>query len=164
MSVVYYRPPEVMHWFESSAQAFELKKKAKQRAKTRQVDEEASIAGSLKAAASAAIDFGRSTLGDITYRKSEEISYVLHEDAFETVTITGSKKIPYSSIQSLTAEKGDKLRVQHEKGVTMIRPLAYLVSGALRAPIGWMRNGVEVPYAMLAQELSARCGQEIELP
>ena len=42
-----------------------------------------------------------------------------------------------------------------DRGTLQIKPYAYVVAGKLKVPIGWARNGIEVPYELLIEELSS---------
>jgi len=37
-----------------------------------------------------------------------------------------------------------------------------VVAGRTKVPVGWRRNGLEVPYELLIDELAARSGRSIE--
>jgi hypothetical protein len=56
---------------------------------------------------------------------------------------------------------GDKLVLVLDKGSVLVKPFAYIVAGKIKVPIGWSRNGVEVPYELIIEELSARCDLQV---
>lgn len=160
MSAVYYKPPEISHWLEEGSKTARDagKEKTKELAKaTSHFD----IAQSLKAAASAAKGFGKSAMAELAQRKIDEVSYTVYEDAIEAESITGRKRIPFTEITTIIKEKNDRFSVVSEAVTIHIKPIAHLVTSRVRVPIGWNRSGMEVPYGLLIEEISARCGVEI---
>lgn len=157
MATVTYRPAEVLHWFGIGSRA------ARQRAKKRG---QAALAGNdlvqgLRQVAGAASDIGKGAITDLVYRQAEETSYVLAEDAFEVIGLTSRKRISYKDVSEIGSRPHDRFEISHKGGTLVVKPIAHLVAGRMRVPVGWSRNGMEVPYAMLIEELAAHCGAEI---
>ena len=161
MSVIQYRPAEVLHWFNEEAKSTkdEAKKKGKSILKG---GRDASIVDNLKQAANVAVSYGKGTFGEIVHRQAAETGYVLFDSGFEANDLVMNRKIDYSAVRQIVSKSGDKFQVFFEGGSITIRPVAHLVAGRLKVPIGWVRNGMEVPYMMLIEEISARSGVEID--
>jgi hypothetical protein len=160
MELVRYRPGEAMRWLKTGAQTERRSAARKGRSLVRR-EGHRTVGRDLGEAASALIDMGKSAWADLVALQAEASEYVFHDDAFEIVKSTGVRRIPYSDVTSLTMD-GDRLIVELTKGSVTIKPHAYIVAGRVRVPIGWSRNGLEVPYELMLDELSARCGLGIE--
>jgi hypothetical protein len=113
-------------------------------------------------AASAVADVGRSAAAGVVHSQAAETVYKLFDDRLEVRTPLSRQTIEYSGVRGITAHGKDKFTLEHEGGTLTVRPIAHLASGRVRVPVGWVRNEIEVPYTMLLEELSARCGVEIE--
>jgi hypothetical protein len=120
-----------------------------------------SIASAFKRAAEAARDFGKGAMADMAYRHRDDTHYTVDDDAFEIPATPNRKRIPYTEIKAIRLEAGDKFVFEHDGGVFTIKPVAHLVAGHVKVPIGWKRGATEVPYAMLAEEVAARSGIKI---
>lgn len=159
MELVRYRPGEAMRWLELGAQN-ERKSAAKKGRSLVRREGHRTIQRDIGQAAGALIDMGKSAWTDLIALQANASEYVFHDDAFEIVKATGVKRVPYSEITGLYLD-GDHLIVELEKGSVTIKPHAHIVAGRVRVPIGWSRNGLEVPYELMIDELSARCGREV---
>ncbi len=157
MPPVYYKPADAIQWLEPNARPEVAKKK-----KPKETKVEKQIADALKGGFQATVDFGKGALADLTHKRVGEVFYVVHDDSFEAVTLSSHKKVPFEDVTSIIAEDKDRFRINHKNGHLTLKPLAHIVAGRLRVPIGWKRNGVEVPYILLAEEIAAHCGLEIE--
>jgi hypothetical protein len=159
MEPIRYKPGEAIRWLETGAEA--NRKSAKQ--KGREVFAPGVPAGAkLGQGVGALIDFGRGAWTDIVHKQAEASEYVLQEDRFDVVSGNSIKTVPYLEVKKITI-KAEKATVTLHRGSTMtIKPYAYITAGRVRVPVGWMRNGMEVPYDLLIEELSARCGVEVE--
>ena len=115
----------------------------------------------LKTAAGAIFDFGKGTYTDMMHRQAEDTEYVLQDGQFDIVKSGNLKTIPYDRVVTVHL-KGDRATFTLDKGVVTVKPFAYIVAGRVRVPVGWNRNGIEVPYDLLVLELAARCGVEVE--
>lgn len=160
MEPVTYRTPPVLHWFgtESRTQMQDARK-FKDAALT---PGKKDIAGQLKDAASAALSFGRGAAADLALRNATGDSYVLSDTGLERHRASGRTRLDYAEIKRIVDGGNGIIVLEHGKGKMVIRPAAHLVRGRQRAPIGWLRNGVEVPYVTLPSEIAARCGLEVE--
>ncbi len=161
MSNITYKPADILHWFGQDA------KRSKGTARRRSMDivrttSEEGIVKGLRQAVGVATSLGRGAVGDIVQARIDEITYTLHENGLEYNTLTKNRKIGYEKVRRILAKPGDRYQVLYDGGAMTIKPIAHLVAGRLRVPVGWIRNNMEVPYTMLVEELSARCGVEID--
>jgi len=104
-------------------------------------------------------DVGYSAVADVMAKHAAASQFVLEADSVSVVTPTGTKKYLFSEAKSMSIE-GDKAEIAFKQGSLVIRPFAYVVAGKVKAPIGWLRNEIEVPYPFILEELAARCGVE----
>jgi len=109
-----------------------------------------------------ALTAGKGALDQVQRKHVEETAYILHADALEYNGLTKTKRVPYNKVKAVRDLGSDRFRIDHEGGSLEIKPVAHLVSGRIRVPVGWIRNGTEVPFSLLIEELAARCGVEIE--
>jgi len=161
MGAVYYKPADVLHWFGEDAKSAksEAKRKGKDLVKA---TTEAGIVSGLKQAAATAASFGRGAIGELVQRQAGETGYTLFDAGFEVADMVKTKKVDYSAVRQILSKPNDRFQILYDGGSVTIRPVAHLVAGRLRVPVGWVRNGMEVPYAMLIEEISARSGVEID--
>lgn len=161
MSAVTYRPPDVLLWFSTGSQEALSSAKRKGKALARGTSE-SSVKQKFFQAASLAVDLGRGAGADIVHRAALEAVYKLYSDRLVVKSQLGQQTIAFADVSAIVAHPKDRFSVEYEGGTLTVRPIAHLVSGRVRVPVGWMRNEIEVPYTMLLEELSARCGVEIE--
>lgn len=105
---------------------------------------------------------GTAAMTELAHRQAEASQYVLEEHTFEVVKATGLRRIRYDEVKRIHVA-GDRATLVLERGSLIIKPFAHVTSGRLKVPIGWSRNGVEVPYELLIEELAARCDLELEI-
>lgn len=115
----------------------------------------------LKTAAGAIFDFGKGTYADMIHKQAFDSEFVLQDKQFDVVTGGNLKTIQYDRVLSIQL-RGDRTTFTLDKGVVTIKPFAYILSGRIKVPVGWIRNGIEVPYELLTLELAARCGVEVQ--
>lgn len=161
MNTVYYRPPDILHWIGSSSDQSRDRARRKGRDIPRATGEEG-IAQGFKQAASAVMDFGRASVAEIFCRRAQNLSYVLDEEWFEQHSGGKRKRVLYKSVHEIVNRGGDKYSLLFDGGGVTVKPIAHLVGSRLRVPIGWLRNGMEVPFSVLVEELAARCGLDWE--
>ena len=160
MELVRYRPGEAIRWLETGAQ--DMRKSAKRQGKRLISREgERTISRDFRDAAGVLIDLGKSALAELSHRQAEASEFVLHDDRFESVSPAKITSVQYDQIKHLKL-KGETLKVVLDSGSVTIKPHAYIVSGRIRVPVGWNRNGLEVPYETILEELSGRSGVNIE--
>lgn len=161
MEIVRYRPGEALRWLKVGAERTREEAAKKGRSVFRQTGmDQRGIAENLRTAAGAAVEFGRSKYADVMHDRAETIEYVLQADRLDVVQGSTVKTIPYAEIAGVATDDEGGLLVL-EKGTIAIRPPAYLVAGRAKVPVGWVRNGVEVPFDLLLEEIAARAGKEV---
>jgi hypothetical protein len=159
MEVVRYKPGEAIRWLETGAA--DSRKSAREKGRLMQIPSDAdSLKGSMRAAAGALLDLGRSALTELAHAQATASEFALHDDHFEVIRSGSNKKILYKNVISME-QKGDRTTITMEQGHFAIRPYAYITAGRLKVPIGWARNGIEVPFHLLVEELAARSGVEL---
>jgi hypothetical protein len=162
MELVRYRPGEAIRWLQTGAA--NLRKTAGQRGKAivRQAGpDQKGFSENVMTAAGALIDYGKSAYAEVVRRQVEGVEYVLQEDHFDVVRAGAIQTVPYDRVKQIRLV-GDRARLYLEKGTVSIKPVAHVVAGHLKVPVGWSRNGMEVPFELLVQELAARCGLDVE--
>lgn len=159
--IIRYRPPEVLHWLELGAR--DLKQDAARHGRSVVRREgERTIQKDVVQAAQALYDLGKGTFADVVHRSVQAIEYALLDDSLEIRETARTRTIPYSRIKRIEWKTGDRATVVLDQGSISIKPLAHLVAGAIKVPVGWNRNGMDVPYDLLIDELAARAGVDIE--
>jgi hypothetical protein len=160
MEDVRYQPGEAVRWLQIGA-ADRRKQAQRQGQSVWRREGERSLGKDLKQIAGVLTELGRSALADVAHRQALAAEYVLHDKEFESVENGRVKTVRYDSILSIKV-RGDKASLIFEQGSLVIHPHAYVVAGRTKVPVGWQRNGMEVPYELLIDELSARCGRPVE--
>lgn len=157
MVTVTYKPADVLHWFGIGSRQARQKARKKGQAAFQGTD----FAQGIRDVAGAAAELGKGALTDLVQRKAEDTIYLLSDDAIEIAGMTSRKRVLYQDVTGIESLTHDRFELQHKGGAIMVKPIAHLVAGRMRVPVGWSRNGMEVPYATLIEELAARCGVEI---
>ena len=154
-----YKPGEAIRWLETAAEA--NRKSAKLKGKE-VFGSDIPPGAKLGQGLGALFDLGRGAWADILHKQAEASEYVLQDDRFDVVSGNSIKSVLYGDVKKI-AMKGERATVTLQRGsVLQIKPYAHITAGRIRVPVGWMRNGMEVPYDLLIEELSARCGVEVE--
>lgn len=160
MEPIRYRPGEAIRWLESGAK--DIRKGAARKGKSLVRREgQRTVGRDLKDAAGALFEMGKSALADLAHLQAIATEYVLHESRFEIVKQSSSKVVEYDAVKSMKVQS-DRATMVLDQGSVSIKPHAYIVAGRVRVPVGWTRNGMEVPYETLLEELAARCRVNIE--
>jgi hypothetical protein len=115
----------------------------------------------MKTAAGALYDYGKSAYADAVRKHAETSEFVLQETHFDLVHNGSIKTVPYSRVKQ-GVMTNERARLMLDKGSVSIKPVAWVLAGRLKVPVGWLRNGIEVPYDLLIEEIAARCGLEVE--
>lgn len=160
METIRYRPGEAIRWLEIGAA--DIRKSAKRHGQSIVRREgERTIGRDLRDAAGAIFDFGRSALADLVHRQAQASEFILEPEGFVVANPTSAKTYKYADVVDMK-RRGDRVSIIFGQGSVVIKPYAYIVSGRIKVPVGWNRNGLEVPYDVLIDELSARCGVTVE--
>lgn len=159
MEPIRYKPGEAIRWLETGAEA--NRKSAKQ--KGREVFAPGIPPGAkFGQGVGALIDLGKSAWADILHKQAEASEYVLQDDRFDVVSGNSIKTVPYEEVKKISI-RNERATITLTRGSTLqVKPYAYITAGRIRVPVGWQRNGMEVPYDLLIEELSARCNVEVE--
>jgi hypothetical protein len=163
MEPIRYKPGEAIRWLETAADSF--RKSAKNKGKEavdpkRDRSDFKKVGASVADAAGAIYDFGKGAWADMLHRQADASEYVLQENHFDVVKGGSIKSVEYQRVTEISI-KGESVIVKLDKGSVSIKPYAYIISGRVKVPVGWSRNGMEVPYELLIEELAARCGVNV---
>ncbi len=159
MELIRYKPGEAVRWLESGAK--DMLRSAKK--KGRQIihpQGDRNLGRDFAQVAGAVVDVGKSALAELRHRQAEATEFVLGETSVEMLRPTGARTVPYESIKRIDKD-GDKYTLIMDQGAATIKPHAYIVAGRVKVPVGWARNGLEVPYEVLVDELAARCKVDV---
>ena len=163
MEPIRYKTGEAIRWLKTGAEAIrkEAKDKGRQVVQPGAPKDFRDASGRVATAASAVMDFTKSAWADFKASELEHTEYVLTDEGFDIVKGASIKSIPYERVTKIQ-RRTDRATVTLDRGSLIIKPHAYILAGGLKVPVGWSRNGMEVPYELLLDELSARCGVNIE--
>jgi hypothetical protein len=159
-NLVRYVPGESLKWLEVGADtSYQDAREQVRSVIARQGDR--TIGRDIKEAAGAILSAGKGAVTDLIHRRANESEYAFDETKLEVIQSGAVKSYPYKEFRRVR-RSGDKVIFEMEKGSLRIEPLAYIVSGRIKVPIGWIRNGIDVPYELLIEELAKRCRLPIE--
>ena len=162
METVRYRPGEALRWLQTGAE--NIRKAAGERGRSvirQSGTEQKRPVENLRTAAGALADLGRSAYAEALHKKAESMEYVLLKDRLDLIQGPRIESVPWDSIKGIKVE-GDRAHLILDKGRVTLKPFAHLVAGRVKVPVGWTRNGIEVPYELLVEEIAARAKREIE--
>ena len=162
VEVVRYQPGEAIRWIQTEAER--LRQDAKEKGKHAVSEPNHDFSGfssTVKNAASAVMDLGKSAYAEIAHIHAKAQEYALLDEHLDIVKGGSIKSVKYSDVKSVSMVK-DKATFTFVGGSFIVKPHAYIVAGPLKVPVGWTRNGLEVPYYLLIEELAARCKIELE--
>lgn len=160
MATTSYRPVDILHWFGMESRSARRSGFHKGGQVAKRATEQGVVQG-LKLAASAAFELTKGAAGDIVQAQAGQTEYILHDTGFEAVDIVRRSKVDYAQVRKIVAKGNDKFVVISDGGSITIKPVAHLLAGHVKVPVGWVRNGMEVPYSTLIEELAARCGVDV---
>lgn len=158
--LVRYTPGEAIRWLEFGAESYRDSAK-KQGVSLVRREGERSIGKDLTDVFGTLVKAGKGTIAELLHQQYEATEYTFDEDQFEFSKGTQRKSVRYTDVKKIKRH-GEKVTVVLAQGSVNINPYAHIVAGAVKVPIGWQRNGIEVPYELLIEELAARCRLEIE--
>ncbi|MEA2552344.1 MAG: hypothetical protein QOJ65_520 [Fimbriimonadaceae bacterium] len=163
MEPIRYKTGEAIRWLKTGAQAIrkEAREKGRQVVQSGAPKDVRDVGGRVAAAAGAVMDFGKSAWADLKHSELEHTEYVLTDEGFDIVKGSSIKSVPYERVEKIQRSR-DRVTITLDRGSILIKPHAFIVAGGIKVPVGWTRNGMEVPYDLLLEELSARCGVNIE--
>lgn len=159
--IIRYRPPDILHWLELGAR--DLREDGIRHGRNLLRREgERTIGKDVAQAAQAIYDLGKGTVAEVMHRSAQGTEYALSQNDLVVKDAARTRTIPFASIRRIEWRSGDKVVLVLEQGSLTIKPAAHLVAGAIKVPIGWSRNGMDVPYDLLIDEIAARAGRSIE--
>ncbi|MBX3097137.1 MAG: hypothetical protein KF812_09765 [Fimbriimonadaceae bacterium] len=153
MSAVYYRPAAALRWL-----GYKSAERPTERKPAPTPDD---IGKRVKKAAEVMWGVGKGAMEDMDKRQAEGVGYTLTDSHVEFASVTGTRRIAYKSIENIFVIENDRYLIEYEGGRHTVKPAAHLVAGRKRVPVGWDRNGTEVPYHLLIEEIAARAGVDI---
>jgi len=158
--VVRYEPVEALRWLKFGAGS--MRQDAIQRSGEIVRREGARTIGKdLSQAAGALFGMGKSAMADLLHASASATEFVISDTEVQVIRATQSKRYAFS--EAVRAERqGDKVYFVFSSGTVEVSPYAYITSGRIKAPLGWNRNGLEVPFTTLVEELAARCGVGVQ--
>lgn len=158
--VIRYEPVDAIRWLKLGAE--QMRRDAKDRGVELVRREGArTISKDLSQAASALFGMGKSAVTDLLHANASFCEYLFDSTGVEISRTTGSRRVPYATIKRIVRAK-DGYSVILDRGSVEISPYAHIVASRIKAPLGWRRNGLEVPFETIIDELAGRCGVEVQ--
>ena len=145
---IVHKPADILRWLKLGAETLRSGMEPK-------VSEAPGFKKAVVEAFGKALDYGKGAVADISSRGIEKIEYRLYDDRFELSGPGASKTVQYRDVKRIDAS-GRGFKFTTSSGSVSIRPYAWLTVSGVKVPIGWERNGMEVPFELLAEELAAR--------
>lgn len=162
MEAVRYRPGEAIRWLSAGADA--QRRSAKEKGKQLRVDPAEvtfkTLRETFSAIAGALLDYGKGAYTEIMHRQAEAHEYILSDNDFSVSRTSGPRIYKYSDVTAIEWDR-DRANLIIGQTTVTIKPYAYISAGRIKVPIGWDRNGMEVPFELLVEELAARCRVEV---
>lgn len=158
MSVVRYRPADAVRWLQMGSESAARDAQRRGQAALKSGDD---LRRNFRDAAGALIGAGKTAFAQAMHAQANATEYVLYEELMEVVQGAKTKTIRYEDVKSIEVH-GDRARVVLKEGEIKVDPPAHICVGRVRVPIGWERNGMEVAYDVLLDELGARCKVPLE--
>ena len=156
--VIRYRPDSAVRWLQTSAEA--IRKSAAERGRSvmgQTGTDQKKFVDNVRTAAGAIFDFGKSAYTDRVHQSAQASEYVLLKDHFDIVKGGSIKTVPYDRVKAVELHS-DKGVLTLDRGHLTIHPIAFLSAGSAKVPLGWQRNGMDAPFELLIEEISARAG------
>ncbi|MCW5941353.1 MAG: hypothetical protein KIS66_03925 [Fimbriimonadaceae bacterium] len=158
MSVVRYRPADAVRWLQMGSESAARDAQRRGQAAFRGGDD---LRRNFRDAAGAIFGAGKTAVAQALHAQANASEYVLYEELMEIVQGAKTKTVRYNDVKSIEV-KGDRARLVLREGEVKIDPPAHISVGRVRVPIGWERNGMEVAYDVLLDEIGARCKVPLE--
>jgi hypothetical protein len=163
MEIVRYRPGEAIRWLRTSGEKIRQDAQSRTRSAVQQHSTgDRPVMENIRNLSGAVFNVGKGAYAQMVHHLAEGNEYVLQEKHLDIVTGNSIKTLPYDRICGVTL-KGDRAILKLDQGSIVVRPVAHVVAGSVKVPVGWNRNGLEVPYELLLEELAARAGVQLLL-
>lgn len=158
--MVRYRPSNSLSWLAEGAEAGlkkaeRLTKDAVSRKSSESPKERIVSAGK------ALFEFAKSAYTEVSRSRAEAKEYALSDSDIHIISGSHDETVKFNDVKRIEVS-GLNAWIRHKNGAFNIQPYAYVVAQGAKAPIGWNRDGHEVPFELLIQEIAARAGVEIE--
>ena len=160
--VIHYRPSQALSWLDEAAEVH-LRSAGRHTKEAIRIpsDGEFHIKSRVKSAGKALFQLGRSAYSEISAKRNEMAEYLLSDVSITQVNGSKSISINNDDVKEIRVDEHG-FEIVFEGGSISIHPYAFVVSGLAKAPIGWERNGHEVRFELLIDEISARTGVPIQ--
>lgn len=155
-SVKYRVSDSILKWFEFQPSVSETTSQAISKAKSDQP-----VQKHIKNAAQTIVDIGKSAYAGMVQLGPLEYEVTFRESEVSLCRNRRIERIPYRTIQRIALEK-DVITLKLDHQTIKIRPVVVLSAGKLKVPVGWDRDGQDVPFETLAHEFSGRSGLSVE--
>lgn len=142
---VTYKPADAIRWAEITAPAL-----------TKIHPQPTPFPTSVKQAFQKVLDLSKTAAAQVSHKALQQLEYRLYDEALEIHSQTGLRSVPYDQIVRIEILKKDAFNIVTKKGAIRIKPYAWLLVANVRVPLGWKRDGMEVPYSLLLEEIIAR--------
>ncbi|MBV6503431.1 MAG: hypothetical protein AKCLJLPJ_01503 [Fimbriimonadales bacterium] len=142
--VVRYKPADIGRWLEMGTASVRTHRQA--------TEKPAKIPARILEALGTVMSEGKSAVAAVASRQLEKFEVLLGDKSLES----GGRTLAYSEIKAVTAGRGLLYRFETDDRPFIVKPYAWLEMAGHRVPLGWLRNGIEVPYETLAEEIAAR--------
>lgn len=159
MEIIHYRIPDAVKWLQMGTESSQFRT---QKSELAESFKESQVKRGLREVGSRLLHFGKSTYAGFVQKNIENIEYILLSQQVEVHSLGRRRSLRYEDINRIFEGTKDHYTVVTPEDRLVIRPVAYLGAGRVRVPIGWNREGADVPYDLLIKELAAHCKLEIE--
>ena len=148
MQPIIYRPAEISNWLEMGAQTVR---------KASSFESPEDIKSALSGAVGALLGQGKGVMAELSRMKLSSLEYRLLDDRIERPQGAMPRSVMFEDIKRIDALKGCEYKIVCVRESSfVIKPYAWLSVGGVHVPMGWLREGLEVPYELLIEEISAR--------
>jgi hypothetical protein len=147
-----YKPADIIRWLEIGADTLRTPSRRSAR----------DMKGVVAQAMTRVLDVGKSAVADVGARGLARLEYRVHPDGFEALTATSRKTVPFGPTTRIQSLRRGGFRISTEGTSISVRHYAWLVVSGIKVPLGWRRNGMEVPFDLLLEEVAARSKAPIE--
>jgi hypothetical protein len=159
MELIRYRPGEAIRWLKVGAES--ARQAAGQSSKEAIHADTYDFRNQVKGIANAAVSYGKGAYNDLLHKQASANEYVLQDEKFDVVRGNKLESVEYRRVKAVQFRQ-DRAMIVLDKGQLIIKPFAYIQAGRARVPVGWARNGIEVPFELLIEEIAARCNVAFE--
>ena len=129
METIRYRPGEAIRWLHIEADRIRAEARTQSKAAADPTTPDfAGFQKTVKNAAGAVFNLGRSAYAEIAKMRAAESEYVLLEDRFDIVKGNSLKSILYTEVKKIVI-KGDKATLMLDKTAVVIKPFAQIEIG-----------------------------------